>query len=236
MRQGSGFSGADYFIQGLRLLGHPRLRLFILIPLLINFLVFVGLSVLLVQYFSAMVELLTGWLPEWLAFLAWLLIFIAALFTVLIYGYFFSLITNLIAAPFYGMLVEQVEALVTGRRVQGEPLWQMIPRTFIREIGKAWYFIWRSIIIFLLSFIPVFGQAIGFVWGAWSMSVQYTDYAADNHQWPFRQCRQRLRSELWSSLSFGGLVLLGMMIPFVNIIVPTTAVIGGTVYWLDQES
>jgi len=235
MNRGSFVDGSHYFAQGIRLLGHPRLRLFILIPLLLNIVVFVVLTAVLVQQFSNMVAAMTDWLPDWLAFLAWILTLIAALFTVLIYGYFFSLITNLIAAPFYGILAEKVEALVTGRVVDGEPLWQLIPRTIFRELSKLWYFLWRSVIVLLLSFVPFVGQFIGFIWGAWSMSVQYTDYAADNHQWPFSRCRRRLSGELWSSLGFGGLVMVMMMIPIVNIIIPTASVIGGTLFWLDQK-
>lgn len=235
MKKGNLADGANYFIRGLKLLSHPRLRLFVIVPLLINIFVFIGLTTLLIQQFSNLVAAITGWLPNWLAFLAWILTIIAALFVVLIYGYFFSLITNLIAAPFYGILAERVEALITGRRIDGEPLWQMIPRTVVRELIKLWYFIWRSLIIFILSFVPLFGQCIGFVWGAWSMSVQYTDYAADNHQWPFTRCRQQLRNKIWSTQGFGALVILGLMIPVVNIIVPTAAVIGGTLYWLEDD-
>jgi CysZ protein len=236
MGRGNLADGANYFIRGLKLLSHPRLRLFIIIPLLINVLVFIGLTAVMVQQFGSIVAAMTDWLPDWLAFLAWIITVVATLFAVLIYGYFFSLITNLIAAPFYGILAEQVEALVTERRVNGEPLWQMIPRTLLRELAKLWYFLWRSLIILILSFVPLFGQGIGFVWGSWSMSVQYTDYAADNHQWSFSRCRQRLRGEIWTSLGFGSMVILGLMIPVVNILVPTTAVIGGTLLWLEEES
>lgn len=234
MTGGNLADGASYFFEGVKLLSHPRLRLFIIAPITINIIVFVALTIILINQFSNIVNALTEWLPTWLTFLAWILSAIAAIFAVLIYGYCFSLITNLIAAPFYGMLAEKVESLVTGRKVNGEPLWQMIPRTLLRELAKLWYFIWRSILVFFLSFIPFVGQAIGFAWGSWSMAVQYTDYAADNHQWPFKRCRLRLKNQSWSSFGFGAMVMVGMMVPLLNIIVPTAAVIGGTVFWLEE--
>lgn len=234
MARGNVVDGVDYFFEGVKLLSHPKLRLFIIIPISINILVFLVLTSILVQQFGNIVNTLTDWLPSWLAFLAWILTAFATLFAVLIYGYFFSLITNFLAAPFYGILAEKVENLVKNRDVESEPLWKMIPRTFLRELAKLWYFIWRSLLILILSFIPIVGQIIGFIWGSWSMAVQYTDYSADNHQWPFARCRRRLKAQGWSSLGFGSMVIIGMMIPIVNIIVPTAAVIGGTVFWLEE--
>ncbi len=235
MNKGSLIEGANYFFDGVKMLGHPRLRWFIIIPLLVNIVVFFGLTTVLIQQYNNMVSAMTDWLPSWLSFLAWILSIVAALFAILVYGYFFSMLTNLFAAPFYGILAEKVEALETGTLIEGEPLWQMIPRTLLRELRKLWYFLWRSLIVLLLTFVPVFGQIIGFIWGSWSMSVQYCDYAADNHQWDFLRCRRQLGRRLWTSLGFGAMVILGLMIPIVNIIVPTAAVIGGTLLWLDHK-
>lgn len=55
-------------------------------------------------------ELGSDWL-QWLSYLLWPLAVISVL---LVFGYFFSTIANWIAAPFNGLLAEQLEARLTG--------------------------------------------------------------------------------------------------------------------------
>jgi len=234
MNKGNFFNGAGYLFEGLKLLLHPKLRLFVLVPVLINALIFIVITTTLVQQFSNILELFMEWLPNWLDFLAWVLGVLLALFVVLIYGYSFSIITNVIAAPFYGFLAEKAEALISGEAPEGEPLLQMIPRTIFRELRKLWYLVWRSLFFLILSLVPLIGPVLAAIWAAWSMSIQYSDYAADNHQTPFGQLRSLLGTRLYSALGFGAVVMLGMMVPVVNIIVMPAAVIGGTLFWLRE--
>lgn len=231
---GSIFSGATCLFQGFKLLFHPKLRKFVLVPILVNLLLFIALTALLIQQFDQPLSFMMLYLPSWLDFLAWIVLAVLALFLVLVYGYSFSMITNVIAAPFYGFLAERAEELVTGKQLDGETLLQMIPRTLARELRKVWYFLWRSLLILLLSFIPLIGPLIAALWAAWSMSIQYSDYAADNHQWPFRTLRQSLRRRAPSSLGFGAIVMLGMMVPLLNILIIPAAVIGGTLLWVRE--
>src|SRR5690606_27580320 len=228
---GSIFSGAAYLAQGLKLLLHPALRKFVLVPILVNILLFVVLTTLLIQQFNYLLDAMMLYLPAWMDFLAWVVIVVLALFVVLVYGYSFSVITNVNAAPFYGFLAERVDEMVTGRKLEGETLLQMIARTLGRELRRVWYFLWRSLLILLLSFIPLIGPLLAALWAAWSMSIQYSDYAADNHQWPFRTLRRSLMRRAQSSLGFGAVVMLGMMVPLLNILVIPAAVIGGTLLW-----
>lgn len=234
MNRGNFFHGASYLIEGLTLLKHPKLRLFVLVPILLNTLLFLVLTIALVQQFTTVLDWFMDWLPGWLDFMAWVIGILLALFVVLVYGYSFSMITNVLAAPFYGLLAEKVEELAAGRLLEEESLLHMIPRTVLRELRKLWYFLWRSLCILLLSLVPLVGPLIAVAWAAWSMSIQYSDYAADNHKTPFVDLRSRLGSQLWSTLGFGAVVMLGMMVPVLNIFIAPAAVIGGTLFWLRE--
>lgn len=234
MDKGNFFRGAGYLAEGIRLLTHPRLRLFVLVPVLVNAVLFVILTTALVQQFTALLNWFMEWLPNWLDFMAWVLGVLVALFVVLVYGYSFSMITNVIAAPFYGFLAEKAEELTTGQTLDGESLLQMIPRTVLRELRKLWYFLWRSLFFLILSLVPLVGPLIAAIWGAWSMSIQYSDYAADNHQTAFVRLRQLLATRLYSALGFGAVVMLGMMVPVLNIFIMPAAVIGGTLFWIRE--
>lgn len=236
------FSGLDCLLEGAKLLRRPDLRIFILVPLVINFVLFLFATAVLIEQFNIALAWLMDWLPGWLDFLAKILWVLFAFVVLLVYGYSFSMVTNLIAAPFNGLLAEKVEVHLTGKAPNSEPLAQMIPRTFGRELLKLWYFISRGLLIALgllvLSFIPglnILVSVIGLLWGAWSMAIQYIDYPADNHQTPFPQLRKHLGSRPFKSLSFGGTVMLGTMVPVVNIFVMPVAVAGATVFWIKSD-
>lgn len=92
-------SGPGYLGAGLRLILSPGLRLFVLLPLTINLLLFIGLSVLAFQQFGYWVDALMPGLPAWLSFLEYLLwpLFVVLVLLILFFG--FTLLANLIAAP-----------------------------------------------------------------------------------------------------------------------------------------
>ncbi len=241
MRPNTPTTGVNYFSRGAQLILRPELRWFVVVPILINLVLFVVATAILIQQFGIAMDWLLGTLPEWLEFLAWILWVLFAAVILLVYGYSFSLVTNLLAAPFYGILAEKAEILISGSGPPDESLASMIPRTLGRELVKLWYFVWRGLLLALLmlvlSFIPLLNivvPVIGFIWGAWSMAIQYTDYAADNNQLSFRETRRRLAASKYSSLSLGGLVMVGTMLPLANIFVMPIAVVAGTAFWVDE--
>ena len=236
-------SGPGYMIQGIKLLTGRGLRRFILIPLIINLIIFILLSYFILQLFGDFNAWIWGYLPEWLSFLAYLLWALLFILFLIVYGYSFTLLTNVIAAPFYGMLASKIEAELTGKPPANEPLQQMIPRTMRREMTKIGYFILYGLVVFfglmLISWIPLVNIAtpfLGILWSSWVMAIQYVDYPADNHQIPFTELRQRLGSQRWASTGLGGCILLGSMIPVINIFVAPVAVAASTLYWIELAS
>lgn len=236
--------GAGYFFAGVRMLLRPELRKYILIPLLVNCFIFIALTTILVQQFDSFTSI--NWhLPEWLDFLEktlkWVVWFLLVVVLVIAYGYTFNIVTNIIAAPFYGLLAQKTETLITGIAVDDEALLKMIPRTIGREFKKLLYFITRGIFILLimvlLGTIPLLNfsvPVVGTLWSAWCMAIQYVDYSADNHQTDFRRLRKKLRKQKYSSIGFGGTVMGCSMIPFVNILAMPAAVVGGTLFWTQE--
>ncbi len=245
--QGNLFHGFGYLFRGANLLFKPGFRKFLFIPLCINILIFSIATYALVQVFGDMVDWALNWLPDW-QWLKWLTGLLATLLwgsfaslILIIYGYTFSTLTNLIAAPFYGLLAEKIQEDITGEKLPPESFGHIVMRTLGREAVKLWYFVSRGLAIFLglflLSFIPVANFLTPFLamaWGAWSMSIQYVDYPADNNHQTFASLREQLHNHLWTSMGLGGLVMAGLVIPIVNIFVMPAAVAGGTLYWLEE--
>ncbi|WP_045857247.1 sulfate transporter CysZ [Teredinibacter purpureus] len=239
-------TGAHYFFQGVRLLWHPQLRAYILVPLLVNIFLFIFLTSALISYLdmftNGMYFDVADWLRPAVDFLLKLLGIILVVLILIIYAYSFNIITNIIAAPFYGLLAEKAEHLLTGEKPEPESLATMIPRVFKREIKKLLYFIIRGILVMLIMLliglvIPFGGllaPLIGLAWSAWCMTIQYADYPADNHRCSFTRVRNRLSDSMYSSFGFGGMITACSLIPLVNIFAMPAAVTGGTIFWLNE--
>lgn len=234
--KGSPGSAIDYFLDGARLVINPGFRRFILIPLLVNLIIFILITVVLIYAFQDVFTWIVAWTPSWLHWLTWILWPLIGFIFLILYGYSFNIITNIIAAPFFGILAGKIEAHLTGIDPPDEPWGQLIPRTVKRELTKFWYFISRGFLIFLLIVIVFFipgvnlaGVVIGTLWGCWCMAIQYMDYPADNHQIRFRSLRRKLNQQPLTSYSYGGLILVSSMVPVLNIVITPIAVAGAPV-------
>lgn len=232
-------SGAAYVVKGLRLIKKPGIRLFVIIPLLINSLLFATLFWFLANEFSS---LLNSWLPTlpdwlgWLSDLLWLL-FAASTLVVLFFG--FTLLANLIAAPFNSYLSTAVEKQWSGQppSADADHFIQVLGKTLASELKKILYFILWAIPLFILSFIPfvnLFAPALWLLFGAWMMSLEYADYPLSNQGLSFPEIRHRLKEKTLLSLGFGATVMLASMIPVFNFLVMPAAVAGATLMRLEQ--
>ncbi|MBY4676539.1 sulfate transporter CysZ [Marinobacterium arenosum] len=237
---GNPFRGAGYLLRGLQMLPEPSLRMFVLIPLLINIVLFSGAIWLLIDQFENWVGYWLAKLPDWLSFLEWLLWPLFAVLVLIVVYYTFTLVANFIAAPFNGLLAEKVEMKLRGQ-VNSASGWQaalkMIPQALARELAKLRYYLPRFLFILLLTFIPLVNLASPLLWflfGSWMMAIQYCDYPMDNNRVSFGNMKSLLKSHRLTALGFGGLVQLGMLVPVLNLILMPAAVVGATVYWVEE--
>ncbi len=234
-------SGFGYLLAGFKLLLRPALWPYLLLPLLINMLVFGLLLWLAADQFGAVVDMLLPTLPEWLAWLAWLLWLIFMLVAAIIIFFTFSIIANLIAAPFNGLLAEAVERLLTGTPPPpAGSLWQALretPRALADELRKLAYYLLWAVPLGLLFLLPLINLAAPLLWmlfSAWMLALQYLDYPLGNHGLRFAAQRQRLRGQPLLGLGFGGAVLLATLIPLLNLIIMPAAVAGATRLWVER--
>tara|TARA_R110002167_G_scaffold9153_4_gene41733 strand:+ start:1143 stop:1880 length:738 start_codon:yes stop_codon:yes gene_type:complete len=234
---GNPLRGSQYLLRGIKLLAEPDLRPFIIIPLLINTLLFSLAIYLLSQYFSGWIDYWLGFIPDWLGFINWLLWPLFA-FLVMIGVYFsFAIFANFIAAPFNGLLSERVEQRQCGV-IPNDDGWKgllaSIPSALLREVAKWGYYLPRLIVLLLLSFVPLVGPLLWFLFGAWMMAIQFCDYPMDNNRIKFSQMKKLLKQQRLSALGFGGLVSLAMLVPLLNLLIMPAAVIGATLFWIEE--
>ena len=193
----SAISGFFLPFQGLRLMLKPGLRRYVLVPLLLNIALFAGLAYFAGGYFD---DFMNEWLPQhgWLEFVRWLLwiLFAAAYALAVFYG--FTLIANLIAAPFNAMLAARVEEKLTGvlPAESDESLLRAIVPAVAGELGKIFYFVSRALPLLILFFVPGVNilATIGWlIFGFWFLAIEYADYPMGNHALRPHQQRDHLR-------------------------------------------
>lgn len=230
--------GASYLLRGFHLIHRPGLRLYAYIPFTINTLLFTTLIWLGTAQFSTLINTL---LPEWLDWLRWLLWPLFALTMMVIAFFIFSMIANLIGAPFNGLLAKAVEQQLTGQPINQSSTWAESFREALSAIGmeliKISYFALRAIPLLILFLIPGLNIIAPFLWfafSAWMLALEYMDYPMGNHGITFPEQRQRLQRHHLLGLGFGGATLLANSIPLVNFLVMPSAVAGATALWVGQ--
>ena len=235
-------SGPQYLREGLKLVLSPGLRLFVLLPLTVNVLLFAALIGLAVRSFGGWVDQLIPTLPDWLGFLNYILWPLFVVLVLLMVFFTFTMLANIIAAPFNGFLAEKVEVVVRGEDnfppFSWAELFAMVPRTIGRELRKLLYFAPRALALFVLSLIPglnLIATPLWLLFGVRMMAVQYIDYPADNNKLSWQDMLAWLRAKRWQSLGFGGSVYVALLIPFANILVMPAAVAGATLFWVRER-
>ncbi len=218
-----------YLFKGLKLLTSPQLRTFILIPVLINIVLY---SVALTLGYYYITDLINQFIPAWLQWLSWFLwpLFFISFFMA---GFFtFTVLANLLAAPFYGKLSAKTLALITGQVIVIDE--QPLIKVILAEVKRAGYLLSRALPLVIVSFIPGLNVIAPFLWvlfGAWGMALEYMAYPLENAGVLFSDQKQLVKSIRLGALSFGGIAAMGLTIPLLNIIVAPAAVIGATIYF-----
>lgn len=241
-----GFMGAaGYLRRGWQLVREPGLRRFVVIPLLINVAVFATLGWLL---FGALFDWMSGWTfferfgDYWIVrTLQQVLQFVVGAILTIVLAYAFTLLANIIGAPFNSLLAERVEQHLTGKSPTTDPsmafLIKSIPKSLMSELSKLLYLLLWSIPLIIIGFIPVINIAapfLVFAFGAWMFALEYIDYPMGNHDMLFKEVKGNLRQRRRVALGFGFTIAVFSIIPIVNLVIMPIAVAGATALYVEQ--
>ncbi len=216
----------------------PGVRIYAVMPLLINTVLFASLIWFGYEQFSPLVDYMMSGIPAIFNFLRWIIWIIISAFTAIFIFFTFTPIANIVAAPFNALLSEKIEIRLTGRAISVNSSFMKMARdSFLSQIGKLVYIIFWSAVLLLISLIPLVNFAAPFLWvifGSWLLSLEYLDYPMGNHELNFTRQRQILAARKGLSLGFGSSVMVLTSIPLLNFIVMPVAVAGATVLWVEQ--
>lgn len=234
-------------LEGFKLLWHRRIRWLVIIPTLINLILFSAATWFAAVWVSDWLSFLIASVPEWLEWLVWIIWLLFALLALVIYAFTFTVFANLIGSPFYGIITERVIALERGdsneMQTSASALLTTAWSSFRRELQIIAYMLPRTIgialVTLVISFVPlinILAPLIAASWAAWSLALQYMDYPADSDELSFTEVRQRAGKQRLLSLSFGLSALVAAAIPLVNLLLLPATVIGGTLLWCREYS
>jgi CysZ protein len=227
------FAGAWHVPAGFAfLLRRPGLWLLAALPVLLA----VGLMALgavggmyLVPDAESLLAPAPGRAPEWIELPVSLLLWTAAVGGGIFLGLGLAL---LLTAPLLDLLSRRVEARVRGQlgdRGRG------LRFELLQSLRGAVYFLVAAPGVFLLGLIPVVGPFLSLLWGGHAMAYQMTDPALTRRGLAFADKRRWHRLWRAESEGFGLAGMIGLLVPFANLLLGPALVAGGTLLVLDLE-
>lgn len=231
--------GSGYALSGFKLVMRPGIRRYAILPLLINILIFgTGIWLGAALFGDFLQWLLPTWLDIWLVrILLWLVFTLA---TALIAFYAFSLLANLVAAPFNGWLAERTEIELRGRvGAEGtqRDFFADAAASIGAELRKLCYLVAWAVPLLLLFLVPGINLIAGPLWllfGAWMLALEYADSPLGNHGVTFSRGRRLVAQRLTLALGFGATIMALTALPGLNLLIMPVAVCGATALYVDH--
>ena len=216
---------------GFGLLFGSGIKRFVIVPFIIN----AGLFYIAIELLRNQLDVwLERLLPGWLSWLEWLILPLFWIAILLIVFYTFTVLANLIAAPFNSLLSSRIEAKLTGKKpedINSDSFARLMLRTFKSEIQKILYAIKWFIPLLIITVIPVINVASPFLWilfAAWFFALEYNDYPLANRGQFFEEVKTYNRTNRMRSLGLGTAVFIMTSIPVINFFAMPVAVAGAT--------
>lgn len=216
---------------------NPSLYKYIAIPFVINVIVFCGSVYWGFDLFSDLVGQYLAPYDTWYwHIVAAAVKLLAALITLVVVFFTFTVVGNLIAAPFNDILSEKTEELLTGRlndepfslRQIGADLWRVMKD----EVRKMSIFIVLMILILGFNLLPGIGSLLyavcSVVLTVFFLIVEYTGYIYSRKHLGFKEQRQFISAHKMNTVGFGLAVMCTLFIPFVQFLTIPLAVVAAT--------
>ncbi len=235
--------GFFYPYRGLKfLLGRPRLLTYVIIPFGINTLLYGAFVWFVGSRFGGWLERLLPQGDAWYwAALSVLLLTLFAAVLLLVVVYTFTLVGNLILAPFNDLLSEKVERVYTGATLE-EPfslgaLTRDMARSLKAELGRVLFYGAGFLALLSLNLVPGLGTAAYGVavtlYTLFFLGWEYFDYSMERWRLTFGDKRKVAFRNGATFLGFGAGAALMLIIPLLNFVAIPVCVAGATLLFCD---
>lgn len=176
---------------------------------------------------------------SWADFLSYILLPLVTVVMFFFINWTFVLVVSLVASPFNDLISSRVERIVSGGNPESprESFRKMLRRVrliFVNEIKKIIFVVSLTILAFGLSLFPLL-VPVSVLLSALLMSMSFLDYSWCRHQMPLGECLSHLRSSFGAYAVSGGIFMVLMSIPLVNLFSLPLAIIYFTILFTKRS-
>ncbi|WP_066629556.1 EI24 domain-containing protein [Labilibacter marinus] len=254
-----GFSlGIKSYSKAFKFLRKNRLTWYFLFPLLLNIILFA-------LGYSSTIALSTQWyvyVTDWMNVDSWefwgsgflssvieiVMYVVVRLLFFLLFAYIGGYIVLILMSPVFAFLSEKVESILTGNEYPFnlkqllKDIWRGV-RLALRNLGIE---LFLTVILFMLSFIPVIGFftsiALFFI-SAYFYGFSFIDYSLERKKMDIKESIAFVKTNKGLSIGNGTIFSLVLLIPFVGVLISsfvsiisvTAATISTTQAFVDNE-
>ena len=169
----------------------------------------------------------------WSQFFFWILAGILTIGFYFLLSWTFVLVVSGLAAPFNDIISNRVEKSLLGETPEeiGKSFSRLSSRlifTLVNEVKKISFILTLNILAFALSFVGILAP-ISVLISALLMAVGFLDYSWSRREMTFRECLGDVRTSFFSYGVMGGVFLVLITVPIVNLFILPFGVIFFTV-------
>lgn len=240
----AGFArGFSYPLRALRFFRqNPKMLRYVAIPFVINLLIFSATVYFGFGWFDwAIAHYAPGtdvWYGVILYYLAWV---IALMMTLVISFFSFTIVGNLVAAPFNEFLSERTEVMARGTQDEQALSAGLILKearyAIFYELKKMAFFILCMLMLLAINFIPLVGAMVYALlmplFTLFFLGVEYMAFVTMRKHYSFAQLRRYLFKRPLLMAGFSCSIFVLLAIPFVQLFCIPLAVVGATLLWCD---
>lgn len=215
---------------------HKVLIKYSIAPMLINLFIYGSIFILTYSWLMGSLE---KWLGIdnteagfWLRFLHTALLIVGFLLTLFVCYLLFTILGNIVTAPFNEEISQRVEEIVTGRKEHEMGFWEDAYISIKGEVQKLLFYFSILFFIFLLNLVPVIGSVVstvlGFIFSCFYNALDFLDYPMTRKKMRFRDKLKITRKGKLVTYGFGVTAFLMMFLPVVNVFMKPILVAAGT--------
>ena len=230
------FNGFHHLILGVRTIFQTKSIVRVVVPpVVLNVLIFVGIAWILVRLASNWADAVLG-AEWWYAVILSLLISLVILAVVVaVFMVAFVAITNIIGAPFYDKLADNL--MKTGGGTVERTLAADVVYSVKTEIKKIVLFALIQLGLAFLNALPILGSSVYLVFWflvtAFFLGHSYLDFALGRTRRTFRQSLSWSARHFPETVGFGCAIFIAFLVPILNAFMVPAAVAGGVLLYRD---
>ncbi len=223
---------------------HSVLIKYSIAPMLINLLIYGSVFIFSYNWLMGSLEKWLGIenteVGFWLKFLHTALLIVGFLLVLFVCYLLFTILGNIITAPFNEEISQRVEEIVTtGNAAHKMGFWEDAYISIKGEVQKLIFYLLILLLIFCLNIIPVAGSVlsaiIGVIFSSFYNALDFLDYPMTRKKMRFRDKLKVTSKGKLVTYGFGFTAFLLMFLPVVNVFMKPILVAAGTSLYYEKD-